>query len=607
MADESAPTDLSAELGFDPDILREKYKRERDKRVRKDGNEQYREAAGELAAYLDDPGGDPGYQRESLDEETDVVIIGGGFSGMLAGVRLREAGVEHLRIVETGADYGGTWYWNRYPGAQCDIESYIYLPLLEELKYIPKEKYSYREEIYSHAQAIARHYDLYRAGLFQTRATEIRWDERAARWTVLTHRGDTLRARFVCMAIGPLSRPKLPGIPGIESFEGHSFHTSRWDYAYTGGDSKGDLSGLRDKRVGIIGTGATAVQCVPHLGASAEHLYVFQRTPSSIDVRGNRPTDPDWVKTLEPGWQQDRVDNFSVLVSGGFQEVDLVSDGWTDIIRNLSGLVEMTGGLGNSAEEISEKVELADFQKMEQIRARVDTFVKDPQTAEALKPYYRQFCKRPCFHDDYLATFARSNVTLVDTQGKGVERITENGVVVDGREVDLDCLVFATGFEVGTEYARRAGCEIWGRDGVSLGAKWSEGVSTFHGIASRGFPNLFLMGGMQSAITPNFMELYTEQSRHIAYIVEKAMANGIRTLDASQEAESTWVGMIQGFADANQDFGRSCTPGYYNNEGRPGEGPGWFGGNFGGTSQQFFELLREWRAQGDLEGFEVEQ
>ena len=154
------------------------------------------------------------------------------------------------------------------------------------------------------------------------------------------------------MAIGSLSRPKLPGIPGLEDFAGHSFHTSRWDYAYTGGDSRGNLAGLRDKRVGVIGTGATGVQCIPFVGQSAEHLYVFQRTPSSIDERGNSPTDPEWAASLEPGWQQERIDNFGILVSGGFQEVDLVSDGWTDIIRNLSGMAAR-GDIGTSPEELS--------------------------------------------------------------------------------------------------------------------------------------------------------------------------------------------------------------------------------------------------------------
>ena len=605
MSSDSLPRAERKVFDFDPDLLREKYRRERDKRIRGEGNDQYREIAGDLSHHLDDPYVEAGFQREALAVEVEVAIVGGGFSGLLVGARLRESGVEDLRVIETGGDFGGTWYWNRYPGAQCDIESYIYLPLLEEINYIPREKYAYRLEIQEHSQAIARHYDLYRNACFQTRVTQARWNDEDARWTLSTDRGDRIRARFLIMAIGPLSQPKLPGIPGVDAFEGHSFHTSRWDYDYTGGDSEGNLTGLRDKRVGIIGTGATAVQCIPHLGETAAHLYVFQRTPSSIDERGNRPTDPDWVKGLEPGWQQRRIDNFGSLVSGGIEEVDLVSDGWTDIIRNLSGMATRSGGLDASPEELAAKMEMLDFQKMEQIRARVDSFVRDPATAEALKPYYRQFCKRPCFHDEYLATFERGNVTLVDTQGRGVERITKNAVIVDGKAYEVDCLIYASGFEVGTDYTRRAGCEIFGRRGQSLRAKWAEQVSTFHGMLSRGFPNCFFMGGMQSGVTPNFTELYGEQSQHIAYVIEHARKQGFECVESSEQAEADWVHTILESGTSNLDFQLSCTPGYYNNEGRPGEGPGWFGGTYGGGAPAFFKLLRDWRQRGDLQGIEL--
>ena len=604
MALDSNPESARPELGFDPGALREKYKLEREKRLRTDGNDQYRRIEGELSHILDDPHVEPGLVREALSAQTEVVIIGAGFSGLVTGARLRQAGVEDLRVIETGGDFGGTWYWNRYPGVQCDIESYIYLPLLEEMNYMPKEKYSYGPEILEHIQAIARHFDLYRNACFQTRVTELRWDDAAARWILSTTRGDRIEARCVCLANGPLSRPKLPGIPGIELFAGHSFHTSRWDYRYTGGDTNGNLTGLRGKRVGVIGTGATAVQCIPHIGEEAEHLYVFQRTPSSIDVRGNRATDEAWAASLEPGWQQRRIDNFSILVSGGFQEEDLVSDGWTEIIRNLSGMARR-GDMSLSPEDLAAQVELADFQKMEQIRSRVDSLVEDPATAASLKPYYRQFCKRPCFHDGYLPTFNRPNVTLVDTQGKGVERITESGVVAEGREYELDCLIYATGFEVGTDYSHRARCKIVGRDGFDLTTKWEGGISTFHGLLSRGFPNCFLMGGIQSGVTPNFTELYNEQSKHIAYIIDHGLRNGITTIEASAEAEADWVRTIGQSADSRGEFQLECTPGYYNNEGKPGEGPGWFGGNYGGGAQAFFELLREWRAQGDLKGLEL--
>ena len=264
-----------------------------------------------------------------------MVVIGGGFGGLLAGARLREAGIEDIRLIEKGGEFGGTWYWNRYPGAMCDVESYIYLPLLEELGYVPTEKYVRAPEILAHSRAIGEHYGLTDGALFQTEVTGMVWDDADDRWVVSTNRGDAIRARFVVMANGPLHRPKLPAIPGIERFGGHTFHTSRWDYAYTGGDSNGTLTGLAGKRVGIIGTGATAVQCVPHLGEAADELYVFQRTPSSIDVRANRPTDPQWASSLEPGWQRRRMENFNNLVSGVFEPEDLVDDGWTDIIGKL--------------------------------------------------------------------------------------------------------------------------------------------------------------------------------------------------------------------------------------------------------------------------------
>ena len=503
VADPSDPTATRDPNGFDPDALREKYRLERDKRLRADGNEQYLEVVGDFSRYIDDPHVAP-FEREPLEDEVQVVIVGGGFGGLLAGARLRQAGIDDIRIIEKGGDFGGTWYWNRYPGAMCDVESYIYLPLLEEIGYVPKEKYTRAPEILAHSRAIGEFFDLYRNACFQTEVTGMHWDDDDGRWIVSTNRGDRIRARFVCMANGPLHRPKLPGIPGIETFQGHTFHTSRWDYDYTGGDSDGNLTGLRGKRVGIIGTGATAVQCVPHLGAAADQLYVFQRTPSSIDVRDNRPTDAQWMASLQPGWQKRRMENFNNLVSGIPEPEDLVSDGWTDIIGKLLIRVQRGEAGDMSAQSLANTMEMADFEKMEQIRARVDTMVADPRTAEALKPYYRQFCKRPCFHDDYLATFNRPNVRLVDTQGRGVERITERGIVVDGTEYELDCIIYATGFEVGTDYTRRSGYELVGRDGITLTQKWANGASTLHGLHSRGFPNCFIFSLTQSGFTVNF-------------------------------------------------------------------------------------------------------
>ncbi len=598
------PLDTAETLDFDPDALRERYRQERDKRLRADGNDQYVEVKGDFRHYVDDPYVEAGFTRPPLADETDVLVIGGGFGGLLAAARLREAGVDRIRIVEKGGDFGGTWYWNRYPGAQCDIESYIYLPLLEETGYIPKEKYSFAAEIREHARRIGRHYDLYRDACFQTEIRDIRWLDDEQRWLIRTNRDDAMKARHVVMSNGPLNRPKLPGIPGIERYKGHSFHTSRWDYAYTGGSNEGNLRGLVDKRVAVIGTGATAIQCVPHLGRWAKHLYVFQRTPSSVDLRGNRPTDPDWAASLQPGWQKRRMENFNTLVSGGVQEEDLVSDGWTDIIRSLISVAAVRGDKPMTMEEAAEAMELADFRKMNQIRRRVDDTVADQAAAEALKPWYRQFCKRPTFNDDYLPTFNRENVTLVDTAGQGVERITERGLVVDGREYEVDCIIFATGFEVGTSYTRRSGFDIYGRDGKTLSDHWAKGLRTLHGFYSAGFPNCFHMGVNQSTLTPNFPHLLDEQARHIAHVIGEANLRQAATIEPTPEAEQAWVQTIVDTARLNLEFRQACTPGYYNGEGRAGAEDGLFAGLYGPGPVKFFELLQQWR-DGGMEGLAI--
>jgi cation diffusion facilitator CzcD-associated flavoprotein CzcO len=596
-------TTAASPESFDADALRQRYREERDKRLRDDGNAQYIEVAGRFEHYLEDPYVEPGFRREPLTDEVEVAVVGGGFGGLLAGVRLRQLGVESIRMIDPAGDFGGTWYWNRYPGIACDIESYTYLPLLEEMEYVPKEKYSCGREILEHSQAIGRRFELYRDACFRTRVEKLSWDDATARWTIETNHGDRMRAKFVVLATGPLNRPKLPGIAGIETFRGHSFHASRWDYDYTGGDSEGGLAGLRGKRVGIIGTGATSVQIVPHVGEWAGHLYVFQRTPSSIDVKNNPPTDPSWAASLPRGWHQQRMDNFNNLVSGIPQSEDLVHDGWTDIITNLLLGMQKSDSPDLSPEGIQRAVEIADFEKMESIRARVDQVVKDPKTAEALKPWYRQFCKRPCFHNEYLETFNRPNVTLVDTSGKGVERITPEGVVVGGEEYALDCLIFATGFEVGTDYCRRAGMQIYGRDARSLSDYWAEGVRSLHGMHVDGYPNCFLMTNSQAGFTASFPHMLNEQARHLAWIVRRAKDEGLEAVEASVDAVEGWVERCIEKAGAGVEFFENCTPGYYNNEGRLSERSvqnGFYGGGTG--SPEFISILESWRADGKLAG-----
>jgi cation diffusion facilitator CzcD-associated flavoprotein CzcO len=589
----------AADVSFDVDALRQKYAFERDRRLRPDGIAQYVEIAGPFAAFAEDPWSEPHFTREPLCDEVDVAIVGAGFGGLLTGARLRELGVESIRLIDKAADVGGTWYWNRYPGIACDVESYVYMPLLEELGYIPTEKYAKGDEIFAHCRRIAEHYDLYRGACFQTEVHEIRWDSERSRWIISTNHGDKIRARFVTMANGYLQKPKLPGIEGIAAFGGHAFHTSRWDYDYTGPE----LAKLADKRVGIIGTGATAIQCVPHLAKSVAQLLVFQRTPSTVDVRGNRPTDPTWSADLAGGWQRRRIENFQLLTAGGEAEEDLVNDAWTSIVKKLF-MMRQTRVAGTSDEERLRTADLADFAKMEEIRARVDSIVTDRATAEALKPWYGYFCKRPCFHDEYLHAFNRDNVTLVDTQGRGVERITAGGVVVDGAEYGIDCLIFATGFEVGTDYSRRTGFEVIGRNELTLTDKWRDGVRTFHGLSVHGFPNCFILSIAQSGFTVNFPYLLDIQARHAARIIAWGLANDAIEVEVIPEAETAWVETVVARSTASAGRAKSCTPGYYNREGQSNARTRQ-GSFFFGSPTEYADILERSTARGIPEGFAV--
>ncbi len=587
---------------------RAKYREERAKRLREDGNDQYIEPAGRYAHLLDDPYVDAADRAPRHDEVT-VAVIGGGFAGLVTGARLKEAGVDDVRIIESGGDVGGAWYWNRYPGAMCDTAAMIYMPLLEETGHVPSAKYVPAAEIFAHAQHIATQFDLYDNALLSTNVCGMRWDEAASNWVITTDRGDEVRARFVAMGTGPLHRPKLPGVPGIESFAGHTFHTSRWDYDYTGGNAEGaPLDRLTDKRVGIIGTGATAVQCIPHLARAAGELYVFQRTPSSIDVRANHPIDPEWFATLEPGWQRKWLFNFATLQTGGFADEDLVRDGWTDIAQRIRDRIVAKmaePGVMFDVTMAQQAYEDSDDEKMNEIRARIDAVVTDPATAEALKPWYRQLCKRPCFHDEYLQAYNEPNTHLVDTNGKGVSRIDQTGVWVGAEHYDLDCLIFASGFEVGTEYARRSGYETIGRGGLTLSERWADGMQTLHGMHVHDFPNLFIIGANQagnliSNITSNLVEAGTS----IAAVVAHAIEIGADEVEVSEAAEQEWVRGLDGGTAAflgNSD----CTPGYYNNEGGP-LGPrerlNFVGYPSGPVA--FFEYIDGWRRSGEFAGLE---
>ncbi|HET7405937.1 MAG TPA: NAD(P)/FAD-dependent oxidoreductase [Mycobacteriales bacterium] len=588
----------------DKDWIRRKYREERDKRVRPDGNDQYIRVAGQLAHYLDDPY-TPVVERAPLTDHVTVAFIGGGFAGLVTGARLKEAGVTDVRIVEKGGDFGGTWYWNRYPGAQCDTASFVYMPLLEETGHMPSEKYAHAPEILEHCQRIGKQFGLYDNALFHTEVTDLEWDATRSRWIVRTNRGDEFTAQFVAMGPGPLHVPKLPGIPGLESFRGHSFHTSRWDYDYTGGDPLGaPLDRLADKRVAIIGTGATAVQCVPHLAKACKELYVFQRTPSSVDVRDNRPTDAEWFATIAtPGWQQRWLDNFTANQTGGIADEDLVMDGWTDLSRRIRTKIMALPPEEMTVENMMAAFEDSDHEKMEEIRARVDTIVQDRSTAHALKAWYRQLCKRPCFHDEYLQAFNEPGVHLVDTDGRGVERITETAVWAGGTAYDVDCIIYASGFEVGTEYTRRTGYDMTGRDGVTLSDYWREGMRTLHGIHVHGFPNLFIVQPTQGAnLISNVPHNLTESGKTIAAVVKHAVDNGYREVEVTAEAEAAWIELLLSGPGRMVIGSLDCTPGYYNNEGHDPGPAARLNVGYPAGATAYFAYIDEWRKSGRFEG-----
>jgi cyclohexanone monooxygenase len=581
---------------FDPEVLKKKYAAERDKRLnlRPEGEAQFIKMKGAFAHYSEDL-----YtkreERAPREEAVEVAIVGCGFAGLLTAARLQEQGIHDIRIFERGGDFGGTWYWNRYPGAACDVESYIYLPLLEEIGTMPSAKYVFAPEILEHVRNIARKYDFYPRALLHTDVTEARFDEQTSRWLLTTDRGDRISARYFILASGHYREPKLPGIPGIEKFEKHSFHTSRWDYDYTGGDFYNGLPNLKDKVVGIIGTGATAVQCVPHLARWSKHLYVFQRTPSSVDVRANRPTDPEWFKSLQPGWQRGRMENFTAVQMGAPME-DLVNDGWTQIahLMRKRATPDMTPAQG------AELFQMADFELMENVRERVEAIVKDHETAEALKPWYNWLCKRPCYHDEYLDTFNRSNVTLVDTQGRGVERMSEDAVFANGKEFKVDCLVYATGFEL-SPYEKGTPLPIYGRGGLPLAEKWKDGATTMHGIHVHGFPNFLSTGSRQGFWSNNFPHGQDEVARHIAYILRHAHDRNATTIEVTSDAENNWVRFHEEKSVDLLHKWLDCTPSYFNQEGKPSptmtrDAP------FGGSIFELADIFRQWREKGDLPG-----
>ena len=551
------------------------------------GAADYMAMEGEFSHYLEDVYSEAPVERESLDDECDILVVGGGFGAMLLWYKLREAGFTDVRFCEKGGDVGGTWYWNRYPGIACDVESYSYLPLLEEMGYFPTMKFASGFEILEYSQAMATKFGFYDHCLFHTTVEQTIWDEEAARWTVHTDRGDAMKARCVVLANGILTTPRLARIEGMEHYQGESFHTSRWDYNV-------DLEG---KRVGIIGTGATSVQVVPEIANVVKELFVFQRTPSSIDVRDQRATTPeeieDWKK--EPGWALARRERLATISSGrtALQGND---DFLSGKVKDFKKRKKHTKPI--SPEELIQKQLNSNFRIMEQIRSRVDEIVEDPKTAAALKPYYPYGCKRPTFHDEFLPAFNKPHVHLVDTAPHGVQKINEKGVVHEGTQYELDVLIYATGFQwMGTGSFNM----VTGRGGQTLRDKWqNEGVKTFLGIHNHGFPNLFIMSGPQGGGGQfNFIRGLESHTDYVVWMLKTMRERGVGIVDTKNEPEIEYAEHCKQ-ADILTSPLRDCFS-YYNGDGTAEPGSlAYYGG-----PAKWHELRAE--AQNSIEAYVLEQ
>ncbi|MGV0643787.1 NAD(P)/FAD-dependent oxidoreductase [Mycolicibacterium sp. XJ2546] len=593
----------------DAQQLARKYAEERDKRIRAQGAGQY--ITIDIGSDVEADPFTKIQPREPVRKTTEVAIVGAGFAGLLTAVHLAKEGIDDVTVIDKAADFGGTWYWNRYPGIACDTDSYLYMPLLEETGYVPSMRYSPGDEIFDYAKSIAKHYNLYENAVFQARVQGVAWDDDALLWSVGTDRGDEVRARYLVLATGGiLHRPKLPGIPGLKDFKGPWFHSSRWDFGVTGGDSRGNLHKLTDKRVAIIGTGPTALQAFPHVSESAQETYLIQRTPTIVLPRDNAPTDEEWFVSQEPGWQEKRWANFEAQMLGVPVEEKIVEDEWTRVWA-IPPLEVPDAGTTPDMDAYLRKVEENDIAQMERVRARVDEVVKDPVLAESLKPWYATHCKRPGFNDEYLQAFNKTNVHLIDTDGRGPDAITKTGIVVDGREYEVDIIVYATGFEAVVTPDRSGGFDVIGCDGLTLAQAWKQRVKSVHGIQTHGFPNMYVVGGLrQTAVTVNNTYAFTYQARHIAKTIKQLHDDGVLKIDITEAAVQEWCDVMDDKVGQvfNAEAVQACTPGYFNNEGDFDASTGNFEHGrpvwvdaYGGGTFEYQEILAKWREAREYE------
>ncbi|KAF2009123.1 FAD/NAD(P)-binding domain-containing protein [Aaosphaeria arxii CBS 175.79] len=619
--------------------VEQRYGTERAKRLRPEGDNQFIDISHspQHQSFLDDPWVDPGNVQDAKtlfpNSRCQMLVLGTGLGGLVYAVRMIQAGIkpEDIRMVDVAGGVGGTWYWNRYPGAHCDIESYSYLPLLEETGYVPKHRYSRGEEIREYANLIAEKWDLSRRIAFQTKAQKLTYDENNKEWVVKLEQRQAdkeplqldVRAEYVVTVNGPLNWPKLPGIPGILDYKGDIFHASRWNYTATGGSPDDwSLTQLKDKTVAIIGTGCTGVQITPQLARWAKHVYVVQRTPASVDHQDQKETDEKWFRNevaTSPGWQRERMKNLHEhFTTEESPSVNLMGDAWT----RAPALVGLTGNV-NGPKTIEElpaymkKLHAIDLPRQNRLRKRVEEEVHDKDTAARLQAWYPSWCKRPAFHDEYLSTFNRSNVTLLDTEGKGADQITNDSVIVDGKSYVVDLIICATGFRApftGTP-AEKANATFFGRNGVSITEEWARnGPKTQHGVLDYNFPNLFFSGPWQGANSPNYLFAVDMFARHAAYILAEARrkAHGKKFAVAPTASAAEKWSMEVAMKSAPNMAIMGCTPSYLNVEGGLDKIPPEMqlivasSGLWGSGVEHFINLIEAWQKEGSMDGIQVE-
>ncbi|KAJ5471246.1 hypothetical protein N7530_008603 [Penicillium desertorum] len=595
--------------------IQDQYDVERKKRLRPDGPAQY-------VSFTDEPtnmfhsNGNVAIDNSLLQEKkARVLIVGAGFGGLLFAVRLLQSGflrATEILFVDTAGGFGGTWWWNKYPGLACDVESYTYMPLLEETKYMPSQKYVNGPELREHANRIAGQWNLSERALFQTVVNKLAWNDQDRQWTVhVTPHGQSptaIQSDFVILATGLLNSPKIPKLDGLETYKWKVFHTSRWDYEYTGGSpSSPTMHRLQDKTIGFVGTGASAVQVIPHLAQWVKKVIVFQRTPSSVDWRRNHPTDRTWwAKMVQggSGWQRERMENFNSFCSNEdpLPDIDLVDDGWTKM-RSFSVLIGSPSGLD---QDHLTRMHQLDLHRQEAIRRRVESTVTDQATARALKPWYPGWCKRPCFSDNFLTAFNRSNVSLT------------GGILAEGQEYDLDAIIFGTGYSLGGS-ADRGNLTVTGRDNQTLQVKWQKGLTSLHGVMTNGFPNLFFPGPYQAGASANQVYVLDQLAVHVAHIISEAgkltskRNPGVTvigfTIEPSSRSEGEWTSKVLMRARALGVI-LNCTPGYFNREGvQFGDLEGLLAaqsGIWGEGIKSYVKEIEGWRRTGGLAGLDIQ-